>query len=312
MADLIDVLEAVKAVVLAVAYPPDGTVQGNGLSTACGGCAVLAVAGRPGANDLDAVAASLGMAAPRVVVSVESAPGMMRNTTRFPQRWRRKTAGPTTLTVTVDATGTMATIGGTAPGAAGPAQNIALVLRYGGSPARAFVHAVQPGDTLDSIAAALAALVDAETPATAAGAAVTIPAAFGLLGRVGGVATMQKPLMQQVERILVNVWAPAGPASAPQLRDLAAAPIKQAIAGMRFLTLADGTGGRIVTCGDALLDDPEKAGLYRRMLMYDVEYSTTVEDQAAVAIAAAAALQGGARPVEEFTENAPPVVQVEA
>lgn len=308
MADLIDVLNAFKSTVLAAVYPPAGVVPGNSLSPVTG-CAVLAVAGEANANDLDLVAASLAAGqVPRTIVSICAAGGMWRNTTRYPKAWLRQIAGTTTLTLSVDATGTVVTIGGTAPGAAGPAQNVALIVGFAGSRPQGFAYSVLPSDTLDSIASALAALVDTATPASASGAQITIPAAHSLVARVGGVSTMLKEVMRQTDRIQVNVWAPIGPSNRPQLRDAVAGAVKIALAQDTFLTLADQTAARVVTRGDFLLDDPEKAGLFRRLLNYDVEYATTITMPGPIAIVATGDLQGGAAAIADFTGSDPPVV----
>jgi hypothetical protein len=311
MADLIDVLNALETVVLTTVYPPDGTVPPGGVSSLIG-CAITTTKGKAAATLLDRVAASLLAGSPEVLVEIMNRPGMSRNTTRFPQQWQQQVAPTTTLIATVDPTGRYVTIGGTPPGADGPAQNIALILRFGSSPNQAFAYSVQPSDTLDTIASELAALVDVETAASASGAVVTIPAAFGLIARVGGVATALKPLKQFLERVDLRVWAPACAPTDPQWRDLVAKPILIELDQTKFLTLADGLGARIIRCADFPFDDPEKAGLFGRWLAYDIEYSTTITMPAPQAIAPSADLQGAPPPFSEFTETDPPVVVVEA
>ena len=48
-------------------------------------------------------------------------------------------------------------------------------------------------------------------------------------------------------------------------------------AGIAFLDLADGTGGRLRYSHTASIDDGQDAGVYRRDLVYVVEYPTTIE-----------------------------------
>jgi hypothetical protein len=45
---------------------------------------------------------------------------------------------------------------------------------------------------------------------------------------------------------------------------------------MRFIALADGTAARLIFSGTATFDQSQDAILYRRDLIYTVEYATTV------------------------------------
>ncbi len=260
------------------------TIPANGISTLAG-AKVEVGSGEPLANDLDAIAATTVLVpppSPRALVSVYAAPAYGRNTTRYFEEWQVSVQPGTTLTAAIDATGTVVTLGGTVS----VPQNVALLVGAPAAP-KAYVYSVASGDTLASIAASLAALVNVDTPAVASGATVTIAAAHKLVARIGGVGSVVKELMRQVERIHVNFWCPS-----PELRDAVAKPVKPALSGTHFLLLADGTAARIITCGDYLMDEPEKAGLYRRLLMYDVEYGTFEAGKAAQIIAPQAQFDG--------------------
>lgn len=226
--------------------------------------AVLAVSGWPVAGDLDAVAASVAAPPVRAIVSAFAAPGRFRDTTRYPLEWTAFQQPTPTLAIAVS--GTAATISGTPGGG----QVVALIIGFAAS-RKAYAYAVQANDTLASVAANLAALIAVDTAATASGATITVPAAFSLIGRVGVVGVAMKELRRQMQRFWLTIWAPS-----PAVREAVAAPIAVGLANTDFLTLADGTAARVVPCGDDLLDDPQKANLYRRCLAYDIEYPTTI------------------------------------
>jgi len=130
------------------------------------------------------------------------------------------------------------------------------------------VYAVQAGDTLASIAAALAALVNADQTATAAGAVVTIPNAKYISPRVGGVGTSQRETLRIEQTFMLTTWAPS-----PTLRDQLASKINSALSGQTKLGLPD-QGAALRYRRSSQDDGSQKAGLFRRDLVYAVEYST--------------------------------------
>ncbi len=48
---------------------------------------------------------------------------------------------------------------------------------------------------------------------------------------------------------------------------------------MRFITLADNSAARLIFSGTTVFDQSQNAILYRRDLIYSVEYATTITDQ---------------------------------
>jgi hypothetical protein len=264
MADLADVTSEIANRVTAAVYPngvpPQPPIAGN---------AVTVMQGWPLPEDLDAIVVDQFAATvvARILVSIFPRPGMYRNTSRYPTKWLDQTRPAKTLTSV--AAGVTVTIGGAAPGVGGPVQNIALIVGFGGG-RRSFVYTTLAGDTITTIAAALASLVNAATPASSVGPVITIAAAFSITARVGIIGTVARELRRQVERVDINIWAPS-----PTLRDQIAAPVRTALANLDWLTMADNFAARIRACDDHWLDDPEKAGLFRRLLGYDIEYPTT-------------------------------------
>ena len=61
----------------------------------------------------------------------------------------------------------------------------------------------------------------------------------------------------------------------PVSRDAAAAAVDTALAAQVFLTLPDGTAGRLRFASSSVFDQSQDAQLYRRDLLYSVDYSTT-------------------------------------
>lgn len=264
MADISDVTSEVANQVTLAVYP-NGTSQ-----PPVAGDQITILQGWPLDTDLDHMVASFNAAVSPVVaalISIYPRPGMYRNTSRYPSNWQE--VSRPTHTITLTASDVTVTVGGTAPGSSGPIQNLGLIIGFG-SQTQSFVYQTQASDTLASIAAALAALVNAETPASAVGPVITIPAATSITARIGIIGTVARELRRQIERIDISIWCPS-----PPLRDQIGAPIRTAFAKFDYLTLADGFAARSRAGDDHWLDDPEKAGLYRRCMGFDIDYPTT-------------------------------------
>ena len=75
---------------------------------------------------------------------------------------------------------------------------------------------------------------------------------------------------RQVQQFRIVCWCPN-----PLICDKTAIAIDLKLASQPFLELADGTKGRLVYVGGAVFDQSQDAALYRRDLIYSVEYATT-------------------------------------
>lgn len=203
-----------------------------------------------------------------------------QRTTRYPRTYQELTTPTVTLTLT--ASGTTITTGGTP---ATPLNAAALVN------GKAYVYAVQNGDTLDAIATGLAALINADTPASSSGAVITIPAAKQLVARVGGVGTVIRETKRQKRGFQITFWCPT-----PALRDTVVPPVDKALADIDFLTLPDGTAGWLRYERSPISDRIERAALYRRDLIYSVEYGTTDTADAPQIVAELMNITGGLDP----------------
>ena len=173
--------------------------------------------------------------------------------------WREMTAPTNTVTLTL--AGQAVTVGG----AVSTPQNAALVVDGKG-----YVYGVQAGDTLTSIATALAPLVAVDQPATSAGVVVTIPGAKAISPRVGGVGTSLRELRRQERYFQITVWANCFDAREPLADALDAA-----LSGTFHITLPDGMSADLRYKASHQDDSGQKESVYRRDLIYAVEFSTT-------------------------------------
>lgn len=292
MADLSDVMNALAAVVAQQIYP-NGTSLPSAIMVNGRPVPARIYPGWPVPSLLDA-----DLAAGKINVSIYAPPGMERNTTRYPRKWVVTESPAKTVTAIVGGNGTTVTIGGTVS----TPQNVGIICNGNGYPYR-----VLAGDTLDTIATALAALVNADTTATATGSVITIPAATALIARVGGVSTASKEVRRQNRLFQITFWCPAIPGASPSAaRGAAVNLVDPILADMDFITLADGSAGRLLYVRTTMSDGDEKAGCYRRDLFYSVEYATTQTAEAPEIIMVEARIQGAAIPFEDFTDTNPP------
>jgi len=257
MADLSEVL-TVLATTIAGAVYPNGTTQPSAV-----GVAVKVYPGWPNAQQLDA---DLRAATPVCHVSVYPQPAE-RNTTRYMPTWQQASINNATLVL--NTAGQTVTVAGSIPPVNNP--HVVSLLVNG----KAYPYAVLTTDTVASIASALAALVAVDLPgATALGALITLPANARLLAaRVGVTGQAVKEVRRQERRFQIGIWA-----NTPANRDALAKLIDPILAATTFLTLPDGTAGRIVYQGSAMSDALQKDCLFRRDLFYTVEYGTTLAE----------------------------------
>lgn len=253
MADQSDVEAAIVSLLATTLYP-DGTARSDLLGATCS-----VYRGWPSAADLDS-----DLNAGRVNVSVYPRPNTDRTTTRFVPEWRITARPVATITAAADVTGTQITFGGTVQ----PPQNVSAIVN-----GRGYVYAVQAGDTLATIATALALRISADTPASSAGPVLTVPGAFAFVVRVGGVGTAIRELRRQTKGFQVTAWCPT-----PALRDRVASILDVAMAQSDSLVMPDGSTAWVRYLGSTSEDGAQKALCYRRDLIYLIEYATTETD----------------------------------
>jgi len=248
MADISDVSNALIALCVSAVYP-----NGTG-SASVTGSAVRLFSGWPIPQLLDA---DLLAGASQISVFPTNTE---TNTTRYPKDWVNQSVNAQTITATLS--GQMVTIGGAQPATFYPH---VISVSVNGLP---YVYTTLQADTLNSIASALAALIPG---AVAVGAVITISTTARLnFSRVGVTGSSIREIRRQTRVMQLSVWT-----STPSMRDTLAKAIDTALAATEFLTMPDGYGARLVYKGSHILDDVQKASLYRRDFLYMVEYATT-------------------------------------
>jgi hypothetical protein len=100
---------------------------------------------------------------------------------------------------------------------------------------------------------------------------ITVPGAFNLVARTTSLVQALQEWSRQEQGFQISIWAPT-----PGMRDSMAKLIGAALTQISFLTLADGTGGRLRYRATANFDGDQAASIYRRDMTFDVEYGTTV------------------------------------
>ena len=248
MADISDVSQALLALAVAAVYP-NGTTQPSIAATP-----IKLYEGWPNPQQLD-VDLAAGICHVSIFTRQEE-----KNTTRYTGEWKPVSINTPTLTLTVN--GQTVTVGGVMPS---PFIAHNLTIMVNGLP---YVYAALSGDTLNSIAAALSALIPG---ASASGAAITMSStAIINAARVGMTGTAIRNIRQQERRFQISIWA-----DTPTHRSQIASAIDVALADLRFVSLPDGTLGRLIYHGSPVNDSLQNEQIYRRDLIYAVDYSTT-------------------------------------
>lgn len=284
MADISHVENALVSLIAQTLYP-NGTSQPSAAGIDC-----IVYAGWPTASRLDA-----DLIAGKTHVTVYPT-ATERNTTRYPKEWETQSVNAATLTLTIS--GQTVTVGGAMP-VPFSVHNLAILAND-----KNYVYAVQATDTLTSIATELAALLAVDFPSTTSAVAViTCPVACHLdAAKVGTTGTSIREVRRQERVFQITVWS-----DTPAHRDAVIQPVDVALAATQFLNLADGTAARLIYKGSPITDNNQKAKLYRRDLMYTVEYATTQTQTNYQIVGAVTNVSnqpsGASAPISTFTIN---------
>jgi uncharacterized protein YaiE (UPF0345 family) len=250
MADQADVETALAAIVANALYPA-GTAAASAIGNVC-----RVYRGFPAAPALDA---DLAAGVVNVSVAAEAAP--VKNVTRYPRQW--VTVAPVTAMLNVQAAGKSAAFSGTC--AAGQLAGVMVDDAL-------FAYAVQRNDSPATVASNLAALLrSAGWLVDYAGSMITVPAAVRFTARVVNGAGALQEIKRQIQSFKITLWCPD-----PASRDAAAPCIDQALAGLNFIPLADGTYARLLFVASSAEDGSADASLYRRDITYSAEYPTVL------------------------------------
>ncbi|MEN7527021.1 hypothetical protein [Cupriavidus sp. DL-D2] len=248
MAGLAEVSAALVARIAQIVYP-NGTGQPSII-----GKPIKVYGGWPSPDVL-----TKDLKADKVHISVFPPNGLEKIVDTAFSDWRTLVEPSITLSLTL--AGQAVTVGGTVS----TPQNAALVVDGKG-----YVYGIQAGDTLTSIATALAALVAIDQTATSAGAVVTIPGAKAISPRIGGAGTSIREVRRQERSFRITVWA-----NCFDSRDPIADLLDAELSGTVHLTLPEQMTATLRYKSSSQDDSGQKEGVYRRDLVYAVEFSTT-------------------------------------
>jgi len=250
VADTSDVEQEFVNLITSVVYP-NGTSQASIVNAG-----VKVYRGWPVSAALDA-----DLAAGVANISIFPPPGMERNTTRYPRQESRLTKPVHTLTAAV--AGNTITIGGTVT----VPQNVIVLCSQ-----IAFAYAVQSNDTLATIAANVAALIAGQFPGTqAAGNIITVAGNPGVLqARIASTAQVATEQSLQEKTYWITCWCPT-----PAMRDILAPAIDVALKQLDFIMVgSEQSRARLRYARSNTSDEGQKVQLYRRDLVYTVEFGT--------------------------------------
>lgn len=267
MADLSDVSNLIVAQVAAYLYP-NGTA--NPISPIAG-CAVKVFPGWPQPEVMrEDFSSNIGY------VSVYPLPTetVLRTTVR---EWELQSiTEPTVIVAVSDST---VTLGGTVS----LPQNVAAFVD--GKP---YVYGVQASDTLAGIATALATAISADRLATSAGSAFTVPGAHAIEARVGTAGRIIRELRRQRKGFQITAWG-----NCFDVRDRLGMAIDQALGPLVRASLPDGSQAIFHYQSSRQDDSQQKQRIYRRDVIYGIDYSTTQIDNAFGVVAPQAFITGG-------------------
>ena len=246
MADISDVEQAVTDAVTSILYP-----QGPGHASIVGLlCRVYR--GWPNSATLNA---DLIAGAVNVTVVTDNDTG--QTTTRYLLDWRTTRSLPG---VSASASGQSIYISGN------PAAGDIIGALIDGTP---YAYRIQTGDSPVSVAANLDRLIQAGRITSLSGSTIIVPGAGSVKVRVGCDQSTSCESRRQEKDLRVVCWCPS-----PQGRDSVAASIDAAMNQISFLPLPDGTTARTNYKKTSSYDHAQNALLYRRDLVYCVEYPT--------------------------------------
>lgn len=250
MPDLADIEAAMVTVITATLYPA-GTGQASLFGVPC-----RIYRGWPTPTTLNSDLVS-GV----VNVTVAPDPDIGRTTTRFALHWTKQ-ASDRTLFATVRAD-KVSIVGKPAVG-----QSIGILVD-----GHAFTYQVRGADSIGGVAANLAAMIRSSRVVHLVGNDLIIPGAVQLVARTVTNGKAFREARRQERDIRAMAWCPGA-----DLRDQIVGSLDHAFARVPFLLMADDIQARITYKGTSIYDQAQNSQLYRRDLIYTVEYPTILSD----------------------------------
>ncbi|WP_316227830.1 hypothetical protein [Bradyrhizobium sp. SZCCHNR3015] len=246
MADLSDVTAYLLQAATDAVYP-------NGAARASiVGAGVRLMEGWPIAKQLDA-----DMAAGKANVSVFPPAGA--GTTVYQVLDKTYVIQPAAIATTFTLAGNVITVAGTLA----PGEFMTLVIDGA-------VACSQTGTSVADMLAKLAAQAQSfGYPAVATSNTLAVPFGHELVVRQGGKAVEGKVVHRQQQSVWITVWAPT-----PTMRNALAAAIDVAIKSKNRVTMPDTSQALVVYSRTNTVDEQQAATIYRRDLIFNVDYAT--------------------------------------
>lgn len=249
MADQSDVEATLANLVTSILYP-----QGTNVASVLGSvCRIFRGWPNPAALDAD-------LAASRITVTISPDPGKFRPTTRYIDPPQALASVSPTLTMTVS--GQSVTLSGSPD----PGQLAGVLIDN-----VAYVHRTVKGDTIALVTAILGSYVNRRRIALVSGNTLMVPGAGSLIARVTADQSVLNETRRQAQGMRIACWCP-NPAS----RDTVAGLLDAALSQMNFIVLPDTSSARLQFSGTTTFDQSQNANLFRRDLLFIVEYATTI------------------------------------
>lgn len=247
MADLSEVQDAIRDLCTPLVYP-NGTLQPSIVNAP-----VKVYSGYPKPKNLDD---DLSNGITHINIFAEN---KERNTTRFLHEYENIDAPVPTIVLTV--TNNQVLVSGV---------NIPTTYQFCTIIVNniTYSYEVQQTDTLASIAINLAAIIPT---ANAFGNLITIANAYKIVARVGVKTTVRYESKRQEKCFMVQIWAPDF-----TKRDVLGKALDTYLPTYYHLELYDQIA-KMIFAGSHQVDESEKQILYRRILYFNVEYSTNYE-----------------------------------
>lgn len=242
MADPSEILNVITAQVAAIVYP-SGTA-----SDSISGTVVNVYAGWPVHTTLDA-----DILAGTSHISVFPMDGEQKVPTALGRPYRLVLDGAATIVAAISGTSV------TFSGSVSTPQNVYFLVDGVG-----YHYSVQSGDTLTSIATAMATLIP---NATSLDAVITLDQAISITARVGGVGSEARELRRQTKEFRVTVWAPS-----TALRDTLGSALDSALSVDSSLLLSDNLPAFMVYAHSTYSQNTQ---IFRRDIVFSVNYATS-------------------------------------
>jgi hypothetical protein len=264
MADISDVEQALATGITNLLYPL-GATQASILGVTC-----RVYRGWPNSATLNS---DLNVGIVNVTIASDNQSG--KTTTRYLREWRYISV-PSSLTAVV--TGQTISVGGVAV-----VGNVIGALVDG----LAYAYRVCSGDTPDLVAANLCTVMQTDRIATVHGPQIDLPGATAIIVRIVCDNSASYEGRRQEKDVRAICWC-----STPLIRDSLSATIDLFVDQSPFLSLPDNTFARVSYRNTTTSDQSQNALLYRRDLVYCVEYPTIIPVSLPSMLFGAAAING--------------------